>query len=73
MKVHNLCWHGTAEGCHFWLVFLSLETTVRILCTPDQKVTEKLCLAKNKYTPLHDAAYNGKDYVGVKFSFPATF
>lgn len=51
MKVYNLCWHGTAEDCNFWLVFLSVETTIHMLCTLGQKVTEELCLSQNKYTP----------------------
>lgn len=32
-----------------------------ILCTLDQKITENLCLTQNKCTPLHDAAYHGKE------------
>lgn len=67
MKVYNFCWRGTPENCHFWLVLCAVETTVHILYTVDQKVTEELCLTQNKYTPLHDTAYHKQDCVGVKF------
>lgn len=73
LKVHNLCWLGTAEGCHFWLVLLSVGATVHVLYTLDQKVAEKFCFTENKYTPLRDATYHGRDCREVKFYFPATF
>lgn len=60
LKVHNLYWRGTAEGCHFWSILLSIGATVHALCTLDQKVAEKFYLTENKYTPVHDATYCGK-------------
>lgn len=67
LKVHNLCWRGTAESCHFWLVLLSIGATVHVLCTVDQNVAEEFYCTKNKYTSLHNAIYHGKDCRGVKF------
>lgn len=69
-KMYNLCWHGTAEGCHFWLVLLSVEATLHTWCTVGQKETEKLCSSQNKYTSVYDITYVRRDCIEIIFLFP---